>query len=249
MDKIGLLLTVSLAVIVTYGDVPSGSQESLLRLPVTPLSGEIHGLPLTSALTDVGSRLVGGYVVFGVEALLKDGKEPTIFLPHDPSGTLGSNLREVLRQLPDYEMRYVSPRLFEVFPRPDKKPRQDLLDIHVAHFSATNKPATSIIAHPESFIPELETIYALEHPVPPNGIQAFSGAFQIPALKITLHLQNVTVCRILESVVAETEKIPADWQPSGWALLVNADDSPGVSKHAWRVLSGVPGDWQKYRSE
>lgn len=225
----------------------TSQEESLLKLPVSPLSDEIHGLPLTSALENLGARMVGGYVMFGIEVLLKDGKEPVIFLPHEPASNLGSDLHDVLRQLPGYEMRFVPPRLFEILPLGSKKVPQDLLDVRVVNFSVTNKPATSIIAYPESFIPELEKIYSEEHPLPTNGIQAFSGAFQIPALRVTMNLQNVTVRRILESVVTETEHIHADWQPSGWALLVNSDNTPGVPKHAWRLLPSVPGDWRKYR--
>jgi hypothetical protein len=180
--------------------------------------------------------------------LLKGGKEPLVETPRQAGIDLGTALQEMMAQIPDYEMQVVAPRLIVIFPRNAKDDPEDVLNLQVADFSVTNKPATVILSDPEGFIPELQARLSPEHPQPANGILLYSGPYTPPALRITLHLQNVTVRQILDAVVLATEQIPADDLPAGWICLVNSDNTPGVLRHAFNLQGGVPANWREYRS-
>src|SRR5690348_11593103 len=82
----------------------SDGKDALLHLPLRPPVENTRQLPLTSALSNLGSRVQGGYVIFGVEVLLKMGKEPNLTISDKQGSDLGMALDDIMRQLPNYEM-------------------------------------------------------------------------------------------------------------------------------------------------
>lgn len=242
-------LFLSLSLIVTLaGSAFAGNQgDSLLKLPLLPPVEEIRNLPLTSALSNLGSRAKGGYVLFGVEVLLRQGKEPTVSLPRESVGDLGTALREILRQLPSYEMQVVSTHLIEILPRRARTGSRDLLNDRVADFTVTDTPAAAILAHPARFIPQLQARLRAKQAPGTHRLEIYSGPYALPVSRITLHMKDVTVREILDRVSEATEDLGADQDPLGWTYKMNSDDTPGVPKHAWETLSGLPRDWREYR--
>jgi hypothetical protein len=226
----------------------ANGQDNPLKLRVSPPVNDAYTLPLTDALASIGSRVEGGYGLFGVEVRLKEGKEPEVTLPRESGSNLGTALREVLAQIPDCDMQVIAPRLIEVLPRGAKDDPNDPLNIQVAGFSVTNKLATAILDGPDRLIPELQAALSAGQPRPTNGIEVYSRPYTPPAMRITLHLQGVTVRQSLDAVVLATEQILADDQPYGWVYLVNSDDTPGLPKHTFKLHVSVPGNWRKYRS-
>ena len=220
-------------------------QSALLRLPLVPSGEEIRHRPLTSVLSNLGSRVRGGYVLFAVEVFLRQGKEPNVSLAGKPAGELGTALGEVLCQLPDYDMQVASAHLIEIFPRSARSDRQDLLNLRLATFDVADVSATTIIAHPRRFIPELSARLSPKAPVS-RRLESYTGPFSIPGRLITLRLRDVTLREILNRVSKATEQCGHDQGPVGWVYRVNSDDTPGVAKHSWQVLSSLPSDWRDY---
>ena len=218
------------------------AQDTLWELPLLPPAERIDHLPLTSALSNVGSRIRGRYVLFGVEVFLQQGKEPTVSLPPSEVRNLGSTLREILRQLSNYEMRVVSAHLVEILPKGVRDDPTDLINLRVADFSVTNMLAASILAHPGRFIPELQARLAPKRQATTDGVESYIGVFPVGGPRITLQLQNVTIREILDRVSEETERPPPGQRPLGWVYTVNSDDTTDVPKHAWQTL---PGDWHE----
>ena len=113
----------------------------------------------------------------------------------------------------------------------------------------TNKPATEfILSGPGGYIPELQASLDAEQPPSTNGIFGISGPEPFPALRITLHLQDVTVRQILNAVVMQTETISTNESPRKWICPVNSDGTPGISRHEFHLHVSVPVNWQEYRS-
>ena len=233
---------------VTFGTTTfAAEKDEPLNLPLVPAARK-GGLLLTSALSDVGSRIKGGYVVFGVELNLKKGKEPIVALPRPDAADLGTALRDILRQLPNYEMRVVSKHFIEISPRGARTDPTNLLNLAVANFDVTNISAGTVLSNPKRFVPELEDRL---NPKPPGGVQGpqpGGGAFSLGA-RITLHLQGVSVREILNRVSEETERLSSNEHPLGWVYKLNSDSTPGIPMHSWQVLSGSPSDWHEYRDK
>ena len=247
LQKLWLLLSLPLVVAFAGSGFARNDRDRLLELPLLPPVEEIHSLPLTSMLSNLGSRVEGGYVLFGVEILLKGGKEPTITLPRKPAGDLGTGLHEVLRQLPDYEMHVISAHLIEILPRGARIDPKDLLNLRVANFSVTYIPAASILAHPARFIPELRARLTPKAALGTRPVEVYSGPFALRGAEVTLHLQNVTVREIFDRVSEATEHLASEEPALGWVYKVKFDDTPGVPQHTFQSLPSVPWNWREYR--
>jgi len=233
-----ILLAISL-MLTPAGGTPAGNEEGTpLRLPLIPPAEQVHGLPLTKVLSKVGSRVKGGYVLFGVEVALRGGKEPTISLSDKGGADLGTALREILSQIPDYEMHVISAHLIEILPRRARTDPKDLLNLRIATFSVTNTPAASILAHPARFIPELQARLKPRAALGTRPVQVYSGPFALSGSEVTLHLQNVSVRQILDAVSEATGSLGTGQQRFGWACKLRSDDTKGVPKHTWQALPG-----------
>ncbi len=248
MRKIWLIFALAIAAMFGGSHSQGREREMLLKLPLAPAAEGIHSLPLTSMLSNLGSRVRGGYVLFGVEVQLKGGTEPTVAMPTEPPGDLGTALQDVLRQLPGYEARVVSAHLINVSPGGTKSGQGGLLNMRIARFSVRDVAAASILGHPERFIPELrvrmETVRAKAARQP----ELYSGPYAASSSPVTLDLKDVTLREVLNHVSQATEYSAAGEPPLGWAYKVNADDTPGVPKHTWQSQSGLPTDWRIHRN-
>ena len=113
----------------------------MLKQPLLPVGnfGEPH-IPLTKALALVGLNTKGTYFLFGVEVILKEGKEPTVSLDLKEGSTVGTALDSIISQLPDYEYEVVDSHLINVFPQAAKRDLKDLLNIQVPRFDVVDQP-------------------------------------------------------------------------------------------------------------
>ncbi len=222
---------------------PGGGQETgLLDLPMVERQGW-KSVALSNILGEVGSSVRGGYVLFALEETLDNGKEPTISL-HEvrPGMTLGDSLREILPQLPDYEMEIVSDHLIGLRPFKAKQDPDNILNLRVASFDMVSKPAYAILDGPHVVIPELKQTLA---PKPGPGEQVielyFGGYHGGPP--ITLHLKNVTVREILNAAAVASEPFAPSQKPRGWFYAFDPDPPEGPPRHSWKSFLSLPADW------
>jgi hypothetical protein len=205
-----------------------------------------QAIPLRTALEELGSSVSGGYVLFGLEEQLSDGKEPVVNLNINGDSRLGTALRDVLAQLPTYEMEVISDHLINLRPKGDKRNPDNILNLRVASFDAVSKPAYAILDAPQEAIPEL---HAALRPKPEPGrqlIEIYSGGHH-GGPPVTLHLKDVTVREILNATSVATEAHYGDHilgqYPRGWVYSFNPSPSPGSSKYSWRSLFSMPPEW------
>jgi hypothetical protein len=231
-----LLLALALSVQAAAGEA------DLLGLPLFPVPLVRQNVPLTQALSDVGAYVRNGYVLFGVELRLKDGKEPTVNVNLKPGSTLGDGVRQVLQQAPGYTFEIVSEHLINIYPVGANQDPGDLLNLRVPRFDAVNAQPGDILTHPEMFIPELEARLVRRRPGEPSGV---CGTFLPGVGPATLHLRGVTVRQILNAATKATEKFPAERPPLGWACTFKADPTlPAGGVYTWDVHWSVPHDWK-----
>jgi hypothetical protein len=240
------LLLMALSLLGESQTFTQGDQAPLLELPIFPARIKKSDLPLTRALEEVGIRVRGGYVLFGVEVHGRAGKQPNVSLELEPGSTLGSALRQIFRQLPNYEYRVVSPHLINVQPVGAEKNAQDILNIRVEDFDVVGEQPSSLLSAPQFFIAQLRQRLA-----PPNVGPPHPGGTAGPIMRgsgpgVTLHLRNVTIRELLNAVSEGTESFPAQYSPLGWFYSFEPDPaSPAGGKHSWMWLISVPHNWKE----
>jgi len=220
--------------------------DALLTLRLRPVPATTEKIPLTGALRTVGSRTQGGYVLFGIELRLVENREPLVGL-NGTCSTLGEALRQIFGQLPGYRYEVVSEHFIQVYPDGAQKDTTDALNTTVPSFDVVGEVPWQILAHPESYIPQLHARLRPGEPfLGPGG--AFGGLGlgpRPPGLTITLHLRNVTVREILNAVAQAGENFPADFAPTGWLCTLQPSRSSSVGcAYSWSVLWSVPHDWR-----
>jgi hypothetical protein len=202
----------------------------------------LDGVPLSSALGKLGSQVQGGYVLFGLELRLKNGREPSVKVDIPPGGNLQKALGIVFRDLPDYTYEPVSQHLVDVFPVGAKKDSSDLLNIPVPRLDIVGKQAGDVLSRPRDFIPQLAE--RLKGPTR-GGPVAGSILSDVGPPPITLHLRNVTVRQVLNAASEATGEFPAKYMPYGWIYSFDPEPQlPAGGKHSWGVLWCVPHDWK-----
>jgi hypothetical protein len=227
---------------------PTKSQGSaLLRLPLSsdPL---VRGkIPLTTALSEVGVQVRNGFVLFGIEVLLKDGKEPTVNLDLPSNSTLGNALEQIFRQLPDYSFQTVGHHLINIWPKGAGADPKNILNLRVERFEVVNEPPSSVLSMPQRFIPELYRVLTDTQVGRPSGT---AGSIKRPVggPRVTLHLRNVTVRQILNSVSEASEQSPVEFMPLGWVCSVQPDSTArGGVRSVWRIHWSVPSNWKQWQ--
>jgi hypothetical protein len=217
---------------------------SVLDLPLLPM-GLRQSVPLREALSDLGQLPREGFVLFGLEERVTDGKEPTLNLDIKTDTTLRAALREILAQLPPYEMEVVSEHLINLRPKGAKEDPDNILNLRVRTFEAVSTAAYGILDAPRDFIPELNQAL---RPKPEPGkqvIELYSGGYHGGPL-VTLHLRNVTVRDILNATSVATEPSFDDHKPDaprGWICVFNPAPPAGNSKYSFRTLFALPSYW------
>ena len=123
--------------------------------------------------------------------------------------------------------------------------RGDPLNLKVKRFDVKGARAGAILTWPERFIPELNDRNRTRSPKgeKTNHIDIYVGPVAGgPA--ITLHLRNVTVREILNSVSEATEKTASKQTPLGWAYSPPSKSAPGkAAVEYWRLLETLPSNW------
>ncbi len=226
---------------------PTRSQDStLLKLPLSSEPLVRNRIPLTEALSEVGVQVREGWVLFGVEVRLKEGKEPIVSLHLPPNSTLGEALEQMFREAPDYKYEVAGAHLINIYPEGAKTNPENVLNIRVQRFDVVNEPPSSVLSAPQRFIPELnKRLTAPPRAGEPTGT---AGPVMRPVggPRVTLHLRNVTVRQILNSVSEATQHSPAGFRPLGWVYSFQPDPaSPVGGTHAWTSHGSVPSNWKR----
>lgn len=217
---------------------------SPLDIPLLPTEPR-QSVPLQEALIILARSPRQGFVLFGLEERLTEGKEPAVTLNIGTETTLGAALGEIIAQLPSYEMEVASDHLINFHLRGAKDAPGDLLNLRVATFDAVSKPAYDILEDPRYMIPELNEAL---RPKPEAGkvlLELYSGGPH-GGPRITLHLKNVTIRDILNATSIATEASFDDHKPDaprGWVCVFNPDAPSGNSKYSFRTLFSLPAFW------
>ena len=204
----------------------AGLLETSLHNPFVDAWNFTSTVPLTQALSWIGTSVDGNYVLFGIEIDVSDNQEPAIHLPIDSGSTLGDALREVGRQVPDYRFEVIGEHLIHVYPGSRKQRADDVLAIRIPEFDIKNIAPKTVLAAPGHYIPLLSRYPGT---APPDFISPISTP-------ITFRLENVTVREILDGIVHEMEKkAPAEYPPGGWIYEFHED--PKTPTGAWHSFS------------
>jgi len=217
---------------------------SPLDLPLLP-TGPRQSLPLQKALSALGQSPREGFVLFGLEERLRDGKEPTVDVHIGADATLGVALREVIAQLPPYEMEAVSDHLIDLRPKGAREDPDNILNLRVPTFDTASTAAYGILDAPRDFIPELNQALRPEPEPGKQVIELYFGGYH-GGPPVTLHLKNVTVRDILNAASVATEQSYGDHKPDaprGWTFAFDPNPPSGKSKYSWRSFLCLPSYW------
>jgi len=114
----------------------------------------------------------------------------------------------------------------------------------VPRFDAISMDPTQILTSPTEYIPELEARLHPRTPAQPYGYGGLTVRSNVPP--VTLHLKNTTVRGILNAASEAMGEFPAQYQPVGWAYLLQPDPSlPAGGKHSWMFIFSAPKNWKQ----
>jgi hypothetical protein len=201
---------------------------------------------LTQALAEVGWHCQGGYLLFGVEVQLTQGKEPMVDVDAPAGATVGEALGQIMRQLPGYRLQVVSEHLINVYPAGAKSDPNDALNLRIDHFDVVDKPPDVLVNYPPLFMPALGNRLAERKSGPSLAYQFPSQWVEGVGPKVTLHLRNMTVREIFNRVSEASEKLPAKYLPVGWVASLSPDPSLATGwAYSFRLFTTVSGTWKQ----
>jgi hypothetical protein len=217
-------------------------------------SGVWKSITLVDALGELGSCVEGGYVLFGLEDVMRGGAEPRIVIAKldiKEGMTVGAALKEILVQLPPYAVVAKSDHLVALRPSGAEHDASDLLNLPVPAFDVSDTDAYAVLGFPRHFIPALETALT---PKPEPGKRLLTiyagGGYYPPGPRVTLHLRNVTVFDVLNAAAAASEVAARDGKPSGWLYAYDPGQPlDSGRRHSWRLLYSLPRDWNYKHSK
>ena len=170
--------------------------------------------------------------------------QPTVLVIPPADGTLGTFLRDVFRQMPGYEYETISEHTISVYPKGAKDDPNDLLNVKVPQFDVDNAPAGRIMGFPDLFIPELHDRIFPVQPGQERRPTVYIGP--VPrGPEVTVHLRNVTVREILNTVAVATESPRGngkDEAPYGWIYRTTTET--GEHRPYWGVFASWPPNWR-----
>lgn len=246
----GIALLVALAGVVLHAPRATAGTHSPLDRPLFPAPLRFENVPLSDALGRIGAHVQTGYVLFGAEVRLENGKEPTVSLNLGPGSTVADALHELLLQLPHYSFKAVSSHLVEILPVGADRDLDDLLNLQVPRFDIVNVMAGDVLSRPQDFIPLLA-----ERVTPPPKAGVYGGVVasilsEVGPPPISLHLRNVTLRGILNAVSEATETRPAKDAPLSWLYTFKPDANlPAGGEHMWSAFCTVPYNWKQQTNE
>ncbi|HEV2247600.1 MAG TPA: hypothetical protein VGW37_13175 [Terriglobia bacterium] len=249
MNRLCVLLLLCCGV-VSQGPATSETVEPPLlhlRVPGPIVRSKI---PLTRALSEVATRLEGGYVLFGVQVRLTDGNEPSVNLDVPAETTLGAVLQDVLRQLPGYRLELVSQHLANIYPAGAKNDPNDALNLRIDRFDVSDRPPDVIMNLPAMFMPALAERLAQRKSGPPLPVEPPTEWLEGVGPKVTLHLHDLTVREILNRVSEASEELPAKYLPVGWVASLSPDPALATGwAYSFRLFTTVPSEWKPQKPE
>lgn len=215
-----------------------------MSLTVSPVSID-HKLPLSQAIAQLGTRVQGGYMSFGID--VRENPEPEVELKIAQPVGLGVALAQILSQANGYAYQPISEHVIEVYPVRESSDPSDLLNMRVREFAAKREPATNIFSKPARFIPELNDYFLKGKTMQACGSIGPGLASAGPG--ISLDLRGMTLRQILDAVAEADATLAAHYQkhdlPVGWIHKLRTDQE-GKTVHVWSFLSTVPHDWERY---
>ncbi len=217
------------------------AEKSILGSPLLPVPPSPTMVPLRDALSQIGLHVQANYVVFGIELEVDKDGEPKVFLAVEENEKLQDALKRTFQQIPAYSFQVVGGHLVNVYPVGAKENPRDPLNLRVSRFDVTNVPPGNILSHPQDYIPELEGFFPGEK----ERRSSFGRGLGDTGPGVTLHLQNVTVRQILNSISRATEEFPASYSPYGWVCQFRPDrSSPVGGVLSCAVQLSAPSGWK-----
>jgi hypothetical protein len=207
---------------------------SLTSVQLNDIPLNFENVPLTNALSQIGLSVVNGNVVlFGVEVILEDGREPLASVRIPAGSTLSDALIQLMQAVPGYTFIAVDPHFVNVFPRDATSDPDDLLNLPIPYLKLQNVSPSNFLSNPARYVPELKA--ALN-----RGKHA--GCEIGPGLSdkgpgIALSLSKPTLREAMNRVsqasisLAQHEQGPA----FGWVYLRERFPSAAHPANAWRV--------------
>jgi hypothetical protein len=207
-------------------------------------------ISLSDALGQLGGCVQGGYVLFGLEEVLRGGKEPTLRaaeLKIKQGMTVGDALRQIIRQLPPYEVEPISGHLVDVFPKGAKRDPNDLMNLRIPAFDASDMDTYTILGRPRDAIPALDAALTPKQEPGKRLLTLYFGGYHSPGPRVTLHLKNVTVREILNAASVASESSFPQSAALGWTYTFDPG-RPLISgyRYTWGTLYSLPAGW-KYK--
>jgi hypothetical protein len=219
------------------------AQRPPMDLTLSPAPVVATEVPLSKGLGQIGAMIREGYVLFGVEQRLKKHQPPKINLHLKPNSTLRDAFRQIFSQLREYRFYVVSEHIYPTGARQDP---DDVLNAHVARFDIVARPG-SVLSRPEDFIPELQERLHPKSATTHQPSGRLGPGLEGTEAPVNLHLRDVTVRQILNSVTEEWEKSAENNDmPVGW--LYSYDPEAIVEKHVWNFQWSLPDGWKKWRN-
>jgi hypothetical protein len=228
-----------LLVVSTASPVPNP-----MTLVVAPISAD-NRVPLTTALGQLGTRVQGGYVLFGID--LRSNPEPQVELTVSEPTPLGAVLSQIVGQVEGYRFQAISEHVIDVYSIKEWSDPGDILNIRVGEFTVTNVPAMNIFSKPTTYIPQLKEYLLRGKTIQACGSIGPGLSSEGPGISLTLH--GATIREILNATAEADASLAAHVQrhnlPTGWIHKIE-NDTHGQPVNAWSFLSSVPHDWERY---
>jgi hypothetical protein len=200
---------------------------------------------LRDALGQLGACVSGGYVLFGLEETLRDGKQPVVDLDVKPGATVGTALKQIIRRLPPYEIEVVSGHLVNLLPKGAKKDPENPMNLRIPSCNFEDVGLDTVLGAPRDVIPALDRALT---PKPEPGkrvIRLYVQGFNPSATPVTLHLKNVTVRDILNAAALASEKSFSHSAPLGWVYTFDpAKPLTSGYRYTWATLNSLPYGWK-----
>ena len=217
-----------------------------LRMPVCEFALE-KPAPLITAVGEVGLHVDSDYVSFGIDLTL-EGPEPTVTLRVNSGENLNEALLQIVDQLPGYTFEPVSEHLVIVYKAGSQSDPQNVLNVRIAKFQVSNVPPLTILGNPARFMPELRA--RLEEPSGHPSCGVIGPGLGAIGPGITLTLQNLTVCEILNRVAEASSTLAVESDspsvvPLGWIHIVHVSTRESKKVHEWRFYSATPKSWRR----
>lgn len=213
-----------------------------LSLTVLPASTD-HPIPLSYALAQLGTRLQGGYVSFGID--VRNIPEPEVELKITEAEPLGLALAQVVGQARGYGYRPVSEHVIEVYPISEESNPNDVLNLRVADFVVGNQAAMNIFSRPAAYIPELKDFVLRGRTVQACGSIGPGLGSAAPGVSLSLH--GVKLREVFDAVAEADARLQAHARtrtsPVGWVHRIEAGQDGRIADK-WSFISSVPHDWE-----